>query len=142
MDFEDSRARGLPQGVVVQTDATETRGRPGWPRGWWVAGEPAGLLCRLVMTCHVTTEARPGASTPSLPVRAGARATVPTLPEGTEDICCQPRFRGQMQGPTLAAPKGSAIPCLRTWSNSQVDSRSEPLGLAHLVSGEGAWLWG
>lgn len=88
--LEQSGEGGGPQGVTVQTDATETRGQPGRQKagsgqGTCVWGGP---LCCHVMTRHVTPTVKP---------EARGLCTVPPCSPGASTAA--QHFRGADPGP-------------------------------------------
>ena len=110
MDFEESAGGGVPRGFAVQTDATETRGRPGWPEGRWVGGEPAGARVRSRDGMSRDSQGQAWGLARSLPARAGAPGAVPTFPAGPRVSAAGLGFRGAGTGDPTVCPQQLCYP--------------------------------
>lgn len=130
VEKEGSRG-GLPSKQMRQKPEG---GQGGRKAGGWAARLP-GLLGRLVMTCHVTAKARPGASARSFPVRAGAWGAVPTLPAGTEAVAAIWGFH-TLRPQQLCYPMFETVAQFPGGLPKRVLRSATPS-----VSGEVAWSW-
>lgn len=133
---EEGSHGGLPS---KQTQQRPEGGQGGRKAGGWAASLQ-GLACGLVMACHVTPKARPGALRGPSRRGLGPRALCPPSPRDRGFLPPAWASVGQARGTPLCVPSSCAIPCPRTWPKLPGGFVKRTWwSMTHSVSGQGAW---